>query len=1254
MMASLLRQLQCLSRATSIDLTVASAAVEALLVDASRPPGQWDELMAALPTLPDATCRLALLAVAHHAGIGGVGGMAAHAASCWRPAFDRDALALHALAALLCLEEPDVAAPLLVPLPAVCPVALELAPSAWSVRVVALLVPAWLDRARRSPSDASALIGALAACFAVSCDRLTECVLGGALGPRESVSLLCRLSAHMTSAQWALLLAEPAWWRWIYTRVRGLVERSVDRGADARSLWYVLGAAVEQCARAPAAVGPACAPWMRWAGATTERDWYTWICGFEALDDGFHLIESTLPPAMTSLAAHAALPPLWMQMLLEHALRHPDHHVGRLALLAVCQLPLDHLTWWIDSAFLFGDLMVALLRPALFRGTGAGPCGLLEQVGHWLRVLLAHLPDHSAFSMAPLQHRELGVATLFLAAMADAGRAWIASSLQVADVLLAARSYDAPALGWSLCARCLCTDARLDAEALHGLLRTHGDDLVLGCPSASHDHVRKVLARAPLPTECDDPTLAWFVWAAAAGAPAAEVMDRYPTAKERVLRALVSHADGGLVAVRRHFGGALHCSPSAGPYEWLLADAAAPLDWPSRMAEPLWHDWVMVALIRSPLEGPAAESALGRLFSLPNDHAVDKWRCLARLAASGTEESASFRNSIVEHAQSALSNTATELEQPALLELVLSVGALPLADAALTHWYHVIMGGAGGLSCMVAWARWALASPLRASTVLEELLRLEDKKPERFRGLVACVVEQHLMPLWQRGLVEAPHVVSLITSATASPDARALAAQCLRQWAPKHSVKPALQMLLLRFISRTLADAPAHVRGFQNGPSNLACVRALQGLCCLLPDPDAPPSQEVLDIMRAIFTEQQVLSSSAFFFEVFWAPLVIQLPPLILSFLVPLVSSFNSKRISVGLVALGAAYAVFANPTLDVQLGVQLLRALLPLTVAQAASVRSRAMYVAERAYNHAPLAHELRAHHPDLMGALEMQMAALRAHHELAAKVAEVEGKWLDTFVCRAPLSLESIFVELPSLIPDIVATSISSDTLRSRGIPVGMTAALQESAKQLHSQQQLQLPQQDPAAPESQQRKRVPWHLLLQDESEWRQASIVADAGFVLCASLVEKAPNLGGLCRTVEVLGLGAIVLPSLSVMSSREFQGLSMTSERWVHASAVAPTALVEWLTQQQRQGFSVVALEQCDGSVTLADFVFPPKCVLVLGNEGKGVAPAVLAMCDASVEIPQHGNVRSLNVHVSAAIVMHAYVEQRRSRNAKAE
>ena len=81
-----------------------------------------------------------------------------------------------------------------------------------------------------------------------------------------------------------------------------------------------------------------------------------------------------------------------------------------------------------------------------------------------------------------------------------------------------------------------------------------------------------------------------------------------------------------------------------------------------------------------------------------------------------------------------------------------------------------------------------------------------------------------------------------------------------------------------------------------------------------------------------------------------------------------------------------------------------------------------------------------------------------------------------------------------------------------------------------------------------------------------------------------------------------------------------------------------------------QGYYVFTIEQVEGSIMLPDLQLDPnkKYAVVLGNEVKGVQQEVVDMSDACIEIPQYGTKHSLNVSVTAGIVVWSFFEQLRS------
>ena len=69
------------------------------------------------------------------------------------------------------------------------------------------------------------------------------------------------------------------------------------------------------------------------------------------------------------------------------------------------------------------------------------------------------------------------------------------------------------------------------------------------------------------------------------------------------------------------------------------------------------------------------------------------------------------------------------------------------------------------------------------------------------------------------------------------------------------------------------------------------------------------------------------------------------------------------------------------------------------------------------------------------------------------------------------------------------------------------------------------------------------------------------------------------------------------------------------------------------------------MEQATNSISLQSYTFPQRCVVVLGNEQNGMPAAVLPLMDVCLEIPMLGVTRSLNAHVSGAMVLWQYTQQ---------
>ncbi|XP_031993477.1 probable methyltransferase TARBP1 isoform X1 [Hylobates moloch] len=181
--------------------------------------------------------------------------------------------------------------------------------------------------------------------------------------------------------------------------------------------------------------------------------------------------------------------------------------------------------------------------------------------------------------------------------------------------------------------------------------------------------------------------------------------------------------------------------------------------------------------------------------------------------------------------------------------------------------------------------------------------------------------------------------------------------------------------------------------------------------------------------------------------------------------------------------------------------------------------------------------------------------------------------------------------------------------------------------------------------------QKKIIPWNsrvpdldleLLFQDRAARLGKSI---SRLIVVASLIDKPTNLGGLCRTCEVFGASVLVVGSLQCISDKQFQHLSVSAEQWLPLVEVKPPQLIDYLQQKKTEGYTIIGVEQTAKSLDLTQYCFPEKSLLLLGNEREGIPANLIQQLDVCVEIPQQGIIRSLNVHVSGALLIWEYTRQ---------
>ena len=137
-----------------------------------------------------------------------------------------------------------------------------------------------------------------------------------------------------------------------------------------------------------------------------------------------------------------------------------------------------------------------------------------------------------------------------------------------------------------------------------------------------------------------------------------------------------------------------------------------------------------------------------------------------------------------------------------------------------------------------------------------------------------------------------------------------------------------------------------------------------------------------------------------------------------------------------------------------------------------------------------------------------------------------------------------------------------------------------------------------------------------------------------------------NIGSVFRTCDAFRVEAIYLCGITACPPHQE----------IHKTALGAEDSVSWryfktaqeaVEQLHQDGYFVWSVEQCEGSVK-APLHLPPVgggFAVILGNEVKGVHQEVIDMSDGCLEIPQFGTKHSMNVSVTAGIVIWEFARQ---------
>ncbi len=150
-----------------------------------------------------------------------------------------------------------------------------------------------------------------------------------------------------------------------------------------------------------------------------------------------------------------------------------------------------------------------------------------------------------------------------------------------------------------------------------------------------------------------------------------------------------------------------------------------------------------------------------------------------------------------------------------------------------------------------------------------------------------------------------------------------------------------------------------------------------------------------------------------------------------------------------------------------------------------------------------------------------------------------------------------------------------------------------------------------------------------------------VCMDAKRIVLLEEVQNPTNTGAIFRAAAALGMDAVMLTKgcsdpLYRRASRVSMGNVFCIPWGYFSDDLSPAGRIEWL---KNQGFYCAAMALNEKAVPLGsrDFSKHERLAVIMGNESSGLKEETINACDATVMIPMHKGVDSLNVAAAAAV-----------------
>jgi tRNA (guanosine-2'-O-)-methyltransferase len=139
-----------------------------------------------------------------------------------------------------------------------------------------------------------------------------------------------------------------------------------------------------------------------------------------------------------------------------------------------------------------------------------------------------------------------------------------------------------------------------------------------------------------------------------------------------------------------------------------------------------------------------------------------------------------------------------------------------------------------------------------------------------------------------------------------------------------------------------------------------------------------------------------------------------------------------------------------------------------------------------------------------------------------------------------------------------------------------------------------------------------------------------------FTVAMEDVFQLHNTSAVMRSCEVFGIQELNVVEQKFGKSIDKE-IAMGAEKWVDINRFA--SIQECITNLKQKGYQIIATTPHNDSCLLHEFDISKPSALFFGTERDGLSDAVMQQADGFLKIPMVGYTESLNISVSAAIII---------------